>query len=105
MLEHADDIKVVTGDFAWDDLGSWDALYDHLPATENGLIQEGDTLAINCEDSLLISRTGQILTGIGLKGMSVVATEDAILVVPKGSSQEVKQIVQALQDKGRDDLL
>ena len=41
LLEQASDIKVVTGDFSWDDLGSWDALYDHLPADDRALIQEG----------------------------------------------------------------
>lgn len=106
LLENATDIKVVTGDFEWDDVGSWDALYDHLPADEHGVITSGPPhLTIDCEDSLLMSRTRQMITGIGLKGLTVVATDDAILVVPKGQSQAVKQVVDQLKEAGNSDLL
>ncbi|TVR46700.1 MAG: mannose-1-phosphate guanylyltransferase [Planctomycetota bacterium] len=105
LLEQADDIKVVTGDFDWDDVGSWDALYDHLPADEAGVIHQGETLAIDCRDSLLLSRSGQTIAAIGLEGLTVVATADAILVCPKGQSQEVKAIVDRLKASGPQNLL
>ena len=105
LLENADDIKVVTGSFAWDDVGSWDALYHHLPRDEEGVIAEGEILSIDCSDSLLMSRTNQLIAGVGLKGMTVVATEDAILVVPKGESQSVKRVVDQLKSEERSKLL
>lgn len=105
LLENASDIKVVTGPFSWDDVGSWDALYAHLPAGEGGVISEGQHIAVDCEDSLLMSRSGQLIAGVGLRGMTVVATKDAILVLPKGASQGVKQVVERLKADGRDDLL
>ena len=105
LLENASDIKVVTGDFAWDDVGSWDALYDHLPPGEDRVITQGEHVVIDCEDSLLVSRTNQLIAGVGLKGLTVVATDDAILVVPKGESQAVKQVVDALKHAARDELL
>ncbi|TVR14306.1 MAG: mannose-1-phosphate guanylyltransferase [Planctomycetota bacterium] len=105
LLENADDIKVVTAAFDWDDVGSWDALYDHLPADEEGVISTGDTVAIDCVDSLLMSHTQQLIAGVGLQGMTVVATPDAILVVPKGKSQGVKQVVDHLKDQQRNEVL
>jgi mannose-1-phosphate guanylyltransferase len=105
LLENASDIKVVTGDFAWDDVGSWDALYDHLPPGEDRVITQGEHVVIDCEDSLLVSRTNQLIAGVGLKGLTVVATDDAILVVPKGESQAVKQVVDDLKHAARDELL
>lgn len=105
LLENADDIKVVTAAFDWDDVGSWDALYDHLPADQEGVIAAGDTLSIDCADTLLMSHTKQIIAGVGLQGMTVVATDDAILVVPKGKSQGVKQVVDQLKAQQRKDLL
>ena len=105
LLENATDIKVVTGTFDWDDVGSWDALYDHLPRNQDGVITSGETLTINCTDSLLMSRTKQVIAGVGLTGMTVVATEDAILIVPKGDSQAVKQVVDLLKEQGRKNLL
>lgn len=105
LMEKSQRICVVTGTYQWDDVGSWDSLYDHLPADANGVISRGQTLPIDCHDSLLVSETGQIIAGIGLMGISVIATKDAILVVPKGRSQEVKQVVDALKAQGRVDLL
>ncbi len=105
LMEKSQRICVVTGEFAWDDVGSWDSLYDHLPVGENDLIERGPTIAVDCRDSLLVSETNQVIAGIGLTGMTVVATKDAILVVPKGRSQEVKNVVDALKTKGRTDLL
>ena len=105
LMEKSQRICVVTGTYEWDDVGSWDSLYDHLPADAHGVITRGSTLAVDCHDSLLVSETGQMIAGIGLQGLSVVVTKDAILVVPKGRSQEVKQVVDALKAQGRGDLL
>ena len=105
LMEKSQRICVVTGTYQWDDVGSWDSLYDHLPQGEHGLITRGETVAVDCHDSLLISESGQLIAGIGLQGLTVVATKDAILVVPKGRSQEVKQVVDALKAKGRGELL
>jgi mannose-1-phosphate guanylyltransferase len=105
LMEKAANICVVTADFTWDDVGSWDSLYDHLPVDAQGLIARGDVLALDCRDSLLISESGQAVVGIGLHDLTVVATKDAILIVPKGRSQQVKQVVEALKAKGRNELL
>jgi mannose-1-phosphate guanylyltransferase len=105
LMEKSQSICVVTGTYLWDDVGSWDSLYDHLPADSHGVISRGSTLTVDCHDSLLMSETGQLIAGIGLSGLSVIATKDAILVVPKGRSQEVKQVVDALKAQGRGELL
>lgn len=105
LMEKAQDISVVTAGFTWDDVGSWDALYDHLPADQDGVIARGTVLAQGCRDSLLVNEGRQMLVGVGLKNLSVVVTADAILIVPKGRSQQVKQVVDALKAQGKADLL
>ncbi len=105
LMEKAKNIHVVTADFTWDDVGSWDSLYDHLPKDDDGVIKQGPVLTQQCRDSLIVNQTNQMVTGIGLEGMSIVVTKDAILVVPKGKSQGVKQIVDALKEQGRNELL
>ena len=105
LMEKATNICVVTADFQWDDVGSWDSLYDHLPKDANGVITQGDVLTQNCRDSLIVSQTKQVVTAIGINDLSVVVTADAILLVPKGRSQQVKNVVDALKAKGRSDLL
>lgn len=97
LMEHATDIQVVRATFDWDDVGSWDALYDHLPVEENTMIQRGECIQIDCNDSMLINDSKMLLSAIGLEGITVVATDDAILVCKKGDSQGVKKIVEQLQ--------
>ena len=105
LMEKANNICVVTADFHWDDVGSWDSLYDHLPKDANGVITQGDVLAQGCSNSLFVAQTPQIVTAIGINDLSVVVTRDAILIVPKGRSQQVKNVVDALKAKGRTELL
>jgi mannose-1-phosphate guanylyltransferase len=105
LMEHAKSIAVVTGRFTWDDVGSWDSLYDHLPADADGVITRGDVIAQDCTDSLILADSGQLIAAVGLNGISVVATNDAILVIPKGRSQDVKRIVDDLKAKGRTALI
>jgi mannose-1-phosphate guanylyltransferase len=105
LMEKAKDICVVGADFTWDDVGSWDSLYDRLKADERGVVVRGEVVNLDCADSLLINETGQLLAGVGLKGVSVIVTNDAILVVPKGRSQDVKRVVEELKKRNRADLL
>jgi mannose-1-phosphate guanylyltransferase len=96
LMEKATDIAVVTADYAWDDLGSWDALYDHLPQDAAGNRVAGDSVLVGTQGSLVVNRSGQAVAVVGLSGVSVVTTPDAVLVVAQGRSQEVKQVVETL---------
>ncbi len=99
VMEKAQKVAVVAPvDMGWDDLGSWAAISDVSPASH------GDVLAIDCDSSYLRS-DGPLIAGIGLENMIVIATNDAVLIVPKDKAQDVKKIVNLLKDKGRDELL
>ncbi|GDY13150.1 mannose-1-phosphate guanylyltransferase [Planctomycetota bacterium] len=105
LMEKAQNIVAITGDFSWDDVGSWDSLEGHLPADAAQVIARGEVLTVDCRDSLIVNESPALVAGIGLDHLIVVATRDAILVLPKGRSQEVKQVVEALKARGRSDLL
>lgn len=105
LMEKSQHVKVVTAELTWDDVGSWDAICDHLPADSDGVIRRGDTIAIDCRDSLLFAGGKAIVTGVGLKGVMVIATDDGILVCERGRSQLVKRVVQQLEEEVRDELL
>ena len=105
LMEKAVGVQVVVGDFQWDDVGAWDSLYDHTPSDPAGVRVRGDVVAVGCRDSLLVNHGRAVLAATGLSGITVVATEDAILVLPKGAAQDVKRIVDRLKSEGRDALL
>ncbi len=84
----------------WNDIGSWDAMYDILVKDEDGNAMQGDCIAIDCSNSLIMGRD-RLIAGIGLDDLLLVETDDVIVVAKKGESQKVKNIVDELKKRGR----
>jgi mannose-1-phosphate guanylyltransferase len=104
VMEKLDSIDTLPLDCGWSDLGSWAALDEILPRDAAGNTGRGDVVAVDSGDNLLFSDTGTIAV-VGVHGLVVVRTGDAVLVMPKERSQEVRKIVARLQESGRGDLL
>jgi mannose-1-phosphate guanylyltransferase len=103
IMERAGDVWCVPVDFEWFDIGSWTGLAEVLPAAVGGTAL-GDVVAVDSDECVLIS-DGPLVAALGVRGLVVVATRDAVLVVPKDQAQRVKELVERLQAEGRCDLL
>ena len=84
----------------WSDVGAWDALWQVLAKDASGNVTQGDVLLHNCRDTLALS-DGRLVACVGVSDLVVVETPDAILVVHKDHTQDVKKIVDALKHSGR----
>ena len=84
----------------WNDVGSWDAIYEVLDKDADGNAIKGDAIAIDCKDNLIFGRS-RLIAGIGLKDVMIVETDDVILIAQKGESQKVKDLVTTLKQRGR----
>jgi len=104
VMEKLDHISTIPLDCGWSDLGSWSALDEILPRDASGNTGRGDVVAVESGGNLLFSDAGTIAV-LGVEGLVVVRTGDAVLVMPKERSQEVRKIVAQLQASGRGDLL
>jgi mannose-1-phosphate guanylyltransferase len=104
IMEGAERSWVVPVDFPWSDVGSWPALADELPTDDRGNATRGRTAAIDAAGNVLVS-TGPVLAVVGVDDLVVVATPDAVLVVPKEQAQRVKDVVDRLHKLGWDDVL
>lgn len=104
VMEKLDEISTFPLDCGWSDLGSWGALDEILPRDAAGNTGRGDVMAVESGGNLLFSDAGTIAV-LGVEGLVVVRTGDAVLVMPKERSQEVRKIVARLQEQGRGDLL
>ena len=104
VMEKLDEIATLPLDCGWSDLGSWEALSEVLPSDGAGNSARGEVVAVDTRDNLLWSDQGTIAV-LGVEGLVVVRTGDAVLVMPKGRSQEVRALVEALQARGREGLL
>ncbi len=99
IMEKAEDIYVIPGDFGWDDLGSWPALERIKKLDQDGNIIYGQHYGIDTKNSIIHSKD-KVVTTIGLEDIVIVNTEDAVLICDKKRAQEVKEIREILQQDG-----
>jgi len=102
VMEKAEKVAVVPVAIGWSDLGSWEALHAVAACDEAGNAIAGDVLALDARNCLIRSE-GPLVAAIGVEDLVVIATKDAVLIVPRAQSQRVKEAVEALKDKGRDE--
>lgn len=100
LMEKTEHAVVVRCELGWSDIGSWQALWEVLDKDENGNAVTGDVLLSGVRDSL-IRADHSLLAAIGLEKMLVMQSADAVLVAPLARSQEVKQMVAELKQRGR----
>jgi len=103
VMEKAEHVWAVAVDFEWSDVGSWVGLGE-VVAPEGGEVRQGDVIAIDTSGSVLVS-DGPVIAALGIRDLIVVATRDAVMVVPRDKCQRVKELVERLRASGRTDLL
>ena len=101
VMEKASNVTVVPLDAGWDDLGSWDAAARHAGSGARG----NGTRVILGSDGAVVFGGGRLVAVVDLPGVVVVDTKDALLVVPRGSSEKLKSVVEAVRAAGRADVL
>lgn len=99
VMEKADRVAVVPVDMQWSDIGNWDALYDISTKDAVGNAMDGKILAIDSSNCLLRSE-GPVVAAVGVKDLIVIATADAILILPRGRAQQIREVVEAVKVQG-----
>lgn len=95
-------IKMVPLDAGWSDLGAWDAVWSVLPKDPHGNAHVGDVLATDSRNTL-VHATNRLVALVGVQNLVVVETPDAVLVADRSRSQDVRHIVNALQQQQREE--
>lgn len=103
------EVGVVPGDFGWSDVGSWESAWELAHKDEQGNALPPGAIAVDAHDNLVRlsdeGPSGKQLALVGVNGLCVVETGDAILVLPRSRAQDVRAVVEALKARGRPDLL
>ncbi|MBF0417648.1 MAG: mannose-1-phosphate guanylyltransferase/mannose-6-phosphate isomerase [Magnetococcales bacterium] len=107
VMEHCPEhegfpIDMIPLNAGWSDLGAWDAVWNALPRDDAGNAMTGDVLFSECRDTL-VHATHRLVALVEVEDLVVVETQDAVLVANKARSQEVKQIVNRLQQLHREE--
>lgn len=104
VMEKAERVYVVKGDFGWNDLGSWDEVSRISPKDESGNFTKGEVITVNSKNTYIHS-SDKLIATVGVEDLIIINTPDALLVCKKGESQHVKEVVDYLRRKQMNDYL
>ncbi len=104
IMEHAKNIYLVEGIFDWNDLGSWESVYQEEEKDENGNAARGETIFLDAKNSYVYSEN-EIVALVGLDDVVVVRDGNATLVCKRDKVQDVKKIVEQLKSENKNKYL
>jgi mannose-1-phosphate guanylyltransferase len=100
VMEAAKNVCVVEAKFNWNDLGSWEAVYNISPKDRNqNVIHAKGSILLNSADNFFYTKK-KIIAAVNIDNLVVVDMDDALLICQKDQSQDVKEIVEYLSRKG-----
>ncbi len=99
IMEKAEKVLVMPADIGWSDIGSWAALHDLLSTEDDGNVVIGKHVGVDTHNSL-IHAGNKLIATVGLDNMIIVDSGDVLMICPKGRSQDVKALLDKLEEQG-----
>jgi len=100
VMEKAENIYTLAGNFGWDDVGSWLAVERIQPVDDRGNAVTGNVVSVNTRNCI-IQGTDKLIATVGLEDMIVVDTEDALLICRKENAGEIKKVLENLKNNNQ----
>lgn len=97
VMERADNTAVVASNFGWSDIGSWKAISELYESDEGGNRIKGKAVMVGSTDCF-VQGEDRVVAAVGVKGLVIVDTGDAVLVADRNQAQDVKEVVAQLSD-------
>ena len=104
LLEKTKNIHVVKAEFDWNDLGSWNSVFEFSPKNKDNNAIRGQGVVIDGKNNFIESKN-QFTAIIGQSDLVVVSTNDATLVIPRSRVEEVKRVIEFLEKSKNKKLL
>jgi mannose-1-phosphate guanylyltransferase/mannose-6-phosphate isomerase len=105
VMEHTEHAAVLPVSFRWSDVGNWKSVWDVQDRDPAGNVIDGPAEVVNTTNSLIRSEDSILTTVVGLDDIIVVATADAVLVAAKREAERVKELVEQLKARNRNEAL
>ena len=104
IMEKSANVTVIPAKLKWNDIGSWDSLFDGEHEEKNQGKIDDNLISIASKNTVVIGST-RVIAIVGLEDCMIVDTDDALLVAKKGSGQKVKDVMELLVSSGRKEAL
>ena len=100
IMEKVNNISAIPFSVGWSDLGNWKTVWKEMIPSKDGVSLSSQAYSINCNNTLLRSENkNQLVVGLGLKNIITIAMQDAVLVLHKDKTEEIKNVVEMLKSK------
>lgn len=100
VMERAQDVLVIEAPFAWDDVGSWQALSRLLGVDAAGNVVSGQHVGLTTTGSIIRGADNHLIVTLGVRDLIIVHTPDATLVANKHDEESIRQLTRLLEEKG-----
>lgn len=104
IMEKADNIYIIPGNFGWDDIGSWLAVGRIKKTDDDNNVVNGNVVTVNTKNCV-IEGADKLIATVGLRDMVVVDTKDATLISTKENAGEIKKVLAKLRETGKNQYL
>lgn len=104
IMERAEDIYTLPGNFGWDDVGNWLALERINTSNDSGNVVNGNVITIDSHNTIIQAQE-KLIAAVGIKDLIIVDTEDALLICAKDKTQDVKKVIENLKICNRNEYL
>jgi mannose-1-phosphate guanylyltransferase len=105
VIENAENVfGLACDEFGWNDVGSWNAVYELLPHDAAGNAARSELLSAGSSGNY-VDCGRKVVALLGVKDLIIVDTPDALLVADRSRAQQVGDIVKLLENNKRDELL
>jgi mannose-1-phosphate guanylyltransferase len=104
VMERAQNVAVVKGDFSWSDIGNWAEVYRLSPKDSAGNVNLNGHILIDTENCMIDS-TKRLVAAVGVKDLIVIDTGDALLICHRDAAQDVKKVVEYMERSQLDQYL
>jgi mannose-1-phosphate guanylyltransferase len=102
IMERSTRVSAVVGQFHWDDIGSWESLFRVKGKDRAGTTVVGKRIFTQeCRNSIIINRSSAAVAVVGCSGLAVIATGDALLVIPASKLPDLKKFLGNIKKSGK----
>jgi mannose-1-phosphate guanylyltransferase/mannose-1-phosphate guanylyltransferase/mannose-6-phosphate isomerase len=100
VMEHTEKAVVLPANIGWSDVGSWAAIWQLAERDAHGNVMTGDVLVLDGHNNL-VRGDSRLIAAIGVTDLVIVDQRDALLIMPRARSEDVKKVVEVLRSRGR----
>jgi mannose-1-phosphate guanylyltransferase len=99
VMEKADNVHVVLGDFGWSDLGSWSSLHEYHDKDSNGNVVDGNAMLYESSECIIRSPGEKLVVVQGLEGYLVADCDDVLMICNKDDEKKIRSIVNDIKSE------